>query len=318
MIICVTKYYTNQNSNHFFDFYNKLFEYAFSSRLTSHFLCQKFLFNMVEYNIGTCYGCCRCLYCGYNPRVKKCECDKTVKPIKANRTENVPYAFTRIFGEKMNIHKKTFIQTKNTLHSYGSNLEKRFTFALCSACNSQFQRLTDKKTTETSASKSFNGSNFHDKKPIEPLIIIDEFISSQPSVNEKNEKMQEQQVSFTLIVKKADGKLFPGKWLAFDTSSFKKFTTQVQKCIRTTVEVDDVDQKEYSLAFKSAKSNGGSLELSDSNDFEKFLDEYEKLLRLQKEIVVIAQMKQKICKKKKRKQIEVKIYFFLFICFIIM
>ncbi|RIA89111.1 hypothetical protein C1645_825286 [Glomus cerebriforme] len=49
--------------------------------------------------------------------------------------------------------------------------------------------------------------------------------------------------------------------------------------------VNDIDQKAYSLTFKLAKSNGGSLELSDSNDFEKFLNEYEKLHRLQKEII---------------------------------
>jgi len=123
----------------------------------------------------------------------------------------------------------------------------------------------------------------------------------------------QQQVSFTLIVKKADGKLLPGKWLTLDVSSFKEFTTQVQKCIGTTVEFNDIDQKEYSLAFKSAKSNGGGLELSDSSDFEKFLNEYEKLLRLQKEIVVIAQIKQKICKKK-RKQMEVKKIFLFYLC----
>ena len=43
--------------------------------------------------------------------------------------------------------------------------------------------------------------------------------------------------------------------------------------------VDDIDQEEYSLAFRSAKSNGGGLELSDSKDFEKFQNEYEKLFR---------------------------------------
>ena len=63
------------------------------------------------------------------------------------------------------------------------------------------------------------------------------------------------------------------------------------------------------IYFKSVKSNCGSLELSDSKDFEKFRDEYEKLLRLQKEIVVIAQIRPKVNKKKKRKQAKVKNYF---------
>ncbi|RIA93260.1 hypothetical protein C1645_819566 [Glomus cerebriforme] len=92
--------------------------------------------------------------------------------------------------------------------------------------------------------------------------------------------------------------------LTLDALSFKKFAIQVQKYIRITLGVNDIDQEAYSLTFKSAKSNGGGLELSDSNDFGKFLNEYEKLHRLQKEIVVIVQMKQKFDKKKKRKQVK--------------
>jgi hypothetical protein len=120
----------------------------------------------------------------------------------------------------------------------------------------------------------------------------------QPN-HKKNEETQEQNISFTLIVKKVDGKLLPGKWLTLNVSTFKKFAIQVQKVIGTIMGVDDIDQEEYTLAFKSAKSNCGSLELSDSKDFEKFRDEYEKLLRLQKEIVMIAQMRPKVNKKKK-------------------
>ncbi|RIA90690.1 hypothetical protein C1645_737698 [Glomus cerebriforme] len=101
------------------------------------------------------------------------------------------------------------------------------------------------------------------------------------------------------------GKLLPGKWLTLDALSFKKFAIQVQKYIRITLGVNDIDQEAYFLAFKSAKSNGVGLELSNSNDFGKFLNEYEKLHRLQKEIVVIVvQMKQKFDKKKKRKKVE--------------
>ncbi|RIA96648.1 hypothetical protein C1645_857584 [Glomus cerebriforme] len=133
-----------------------------------------------------------------------------------------------------------------------------------------------------------------------------EFISSQPNDNyvKDDEEIQEQQVSFTLIIKKADGKLLSGKWLTLDALSFKKFAIQVQKYIKITLGVNDIDQEVYSPTFKSAKSNDGGLKLSDSNVFGKFLNEYEKLHRLQKEIVVIVQMKQKFDKKKKRKQVK--------------
>ena len=301
---------------------------------------------MVEYNIGTCYGCRKCMYCGYNLNVEECECDKTVKPNKKNRTKEVPYAFTRNFEHNITLRRKTFIQTKKELYSYSNNLEKKFCFTLCSICNNVYQKLSNPKTAKSIIFENSNNSNFCDKNIIGGSSVIDpsllhteEFINFQPkkiinsqlegfrseesilqskeSINsqlsnnyKKNVEMQEQQISFTLIVKKMDGKLLPGKWLTFDLSTFKKFAIQIQQFIGITMGVDDIDQKEYSLAFKSAKSNGGGLlELSDSKDFEKFRNEYEKLHKLQKEIVVVAQMKQKINKKKKRKQAKVKNYF---------
>ena len=76
---------------------------------------------------------------------------------------------------------------------------------------------------------------------------------------------------------------------------------QIQKYIGSIIGVDDIDQTEYSLTFKSAKSNGEGLELSESKDFKKFLSEYEKLFKAKKEIVVIAKIaniKRKTNKKK--------------------
>src|SRR2546423_11020971 len=195
---------------------------------------------MVEYNIRTCYKYHKCMYCNCYSNIKMCNCDKTVKPIKANHTENVLYAFTRIFDDKINPYKKTFIQTKNTLYSYGSNLEKKFTFSLCPACNSQFQRLS-KKTTKSITFENSNNSNFCDKRSvIDPILLhTEEFINSQSS--DDYEKYEKTQVSFTLTVKKADGKLLPGKWLTLDAFSFKKFAIQVQKYIQITMGVDDID-----------------------------------------------------------------------------
>ncbi|PKY62595.1 hypothetical protein RhiirA4_489313 [Rhizophagus irregularis] len=45
-----------------------------------------------------------------------------------------------------------------------------------------------------------------------------------------------------------------------------------------------VDGYRYA-AFKSAKSNGGGLELSELKDFKKFLIEYKKLFKMKKEII---------------------------------
>lgn len=67
-----------------------------------------------------------------------------------------------------------------------------------------------------------------------------------------------------------DRKLLPGKWLTLNISTFKKFAIQVQKFIGITIGVENINQNEYSLSFKSAKLNDESLELSDSKNFKKF------------------------------------------------
>src|SRR5581483_12242587 len=90
--------------------------------VTSHFLCQNIPYcNMVQYEIGTCYGCCKCMYCGCDLSVEKCKCNKTVKPKRSNRTEKVPYTFSRNFEPNMLLCKKTFLQKRNILYSYNSN-----------------------------------------------------------------------------------------------------------------------------------------------------------------------------------------------------
>src|SRR5581483_10576258 len=233
------------------------------------------------------------------------------------RTEKVPYTFSRNFEPNMLLCKKTFLQKRNILYSYNSNFEKKFTFTFCSTCNSQFQRISNKTKTVT-PEKSTNSNNESITSPT--IIDVDKFINSQDtcSISSENESVdldQDEEVSFTLIVKKVDGKLLPGKWLTLIASTFKKFITQIQKYIESMIG-EEIDQAEYSLAFKSAKSTGGSLELNELKDFEKFLIEYKKLLKMKKEIVIIASMKRKIVKKKKRKRIEVRNYIIIIILYV--
>ncbi len=252
---------------------------------------------MVQYEIGTCYGCCKCMYCGCDLSIEECRCDKTIKPKRSNRTEEVPHTFSRNFELNMLLCKKTFIQKQNTLYSYNSNFEKKFTFTFCSTCNSQFQRISNK-TKIITQEKTTNSNN---ESTISPAIIdIDKFINSQDtcSISSENESVdQHEEISFTLVIKKVDGKSLPGKWLTFIASTFKKFITQIQEYIGIMIG-KEVDQAEYSLAFKSARSNGGGLELSKTKDFEKFLIEYKKLFKMKKEIIVIASIKRNIVKKK--------------------
>ncbi|CAB5395025.1 unnamed protein product [Rhizophagus irregularis] len=178
---------------------------------------------------------------------------------------------------------------------------------------SSFQRLSKTKNTAPSSQETISSSQNENNITIDDDFTSSDFgfhteksIDFQDENNKKNEDSLKE-ISFTFIVKKADGKLLPGKWLTLDVLTFEKFVIQIQRYVGSMVGIDDIDQTEYSLAFKPAKSNGEGLELSESKDFEKFLNEYEKLFKSKKEIIVIAKMKamkQKLNKKKKRKQIE--------------
>jgi hypothetical protein len=269
---------------------------------------------MVQYEIGTCYGCRKCMYCGCDLKVETCKCNKTIKPKKSNRTSQVLHSFGRNYDNSLNLNKKAFIQTQNALYSYNIDLKKKYTFTFCSTCNSSFQRLSNTKTNNSSqdsfsqtTSKNKNiiiiEDEFTGSSTITDNFYIDKFDENNDQKHEKNEEIQEKEISFTFIIKKPDGKSLPGKWLTFDVLTFEKFLIQIQKCVGSMVGVDDIDQTEYSLAFKPAKSNGEGLELSETKDFEKFLNEYEKLSKAKKEIVVIAKIAsiKRKTKKKKRK-----------------
>ena len=51
-----------------------------------------------KYLIGTCLGCKKCLYCGAELSLRKrlCKCDKTIKPGKKNRTDDVKVIYSQI------------------------------------------------------------------------------------------------------------------------------------------------------------------------------------------------------------------------------
>ena len=142
---------------------------------------------MVKYEIGTCYGCRKCMYCGCDLNVETCKCDKTVKPRKENRTSQVPHTFGRIFDNNLILNKKAFIQTQNVLYSYNSDLKNRFSFTLCSTCNSSFQRLSTTKTT-TSSQDSFSQNTTSQNKNI---IIIDDNFHKDKSISFQDESNDE-------------------------------------------------------------------------------------------------------------------------------
>jgi hypothetical protein len=93
-----------------------------------------------NYQIGTCFICQLCMYCGINLTFNNCDCNKDIKLTKNNRSK-VLY-FRNLIYKLEKVHEKT----KNTLlysnqqYGYKLNMELPYNFTLCSACNSKINR----------------------------------------------------------------------------------------------------------------------------------------------------------------------------------
>ena len=77
-----------------------------------------------NYQIGTCFACQLCMYCGIDLTSNNCNCDKTIKPTKKNRTKEV--SNFRILSYKPdNTHEviKTTLSFCNQKYGYKLNME---------------------------------------------------------------------------------------------------------------------------------------------------------------------------------------------------
>src|SRR5688572_26462959 len=96
---------------------------------------------MCYFQIGVCFVCQLCMYCGIDLTTNNCNCDKTIKPSKKNRTIQVPN-FRNLAYKPNKIHEeiKKTISSSNQKYGYKLNMELAYNCILCSACNSQMNR----------------------------------------------------------------------------------------------------------------------------------------------------------------------------------
>ncbi|CAB4418466.1 unnamed protein product [Rhizophagus irregularis] len=225
------------------------------------------------YKIGTCFGCQKCLYCGVNLKIEICDCNKTAKPSRKNRTDLVKNAFTRVFNPISNPKQIDFIKNKNDSFTYEFNLAKDFQFSFCSTCNSSYQRLSNKKSKSNNSSQKVRTS--------ENVIQLEENIEII-NVESTTEISQESTTS--------DGSTFYNKSKRSNSETENEDSTELE------IEVN------YKLSIKKAdeKTQGAGTLLVDVRDFENFKSEYTKLVATKKVMLISITMN------KKEKQVDVK------------
>jgi len=243
-----------------------------------------------KYKIGTCFGCQKCLYCGINLIKETCECKKTVKPTKANRTTHVKNAFPRVFNPNgsYDLKQLEFIKNKNECFQYGYNLTKSIQLSFCSACNSSYQRLAKNLQKVQHTSKD-------SIKTAKPIIVLDPLESKTTNRFSESESEDdiELEINYKLIIKKADGTLLPAKNHSVTVSELDEFLLAIQNNVTSLLGDEEIYANDYSVSFRSEKGQGAGTLLMDTRDFKNFCSEYTKLVVTKKTMAIFIIMKRK-------------------------
>lgn len=221
-----------------------------------------------NYQIGVCFVCQLCMYCGKNLTLENCACDKDVKPTKHNRSK-VAYFRNLVYkpGVKIpEITKSTLLQS-NHKYGYKLNMDLPHNFTFCSACNSQINR--DAKAVGKEQSK------------------IIEISSPSPTDGASS------QIEFRLRMSiKQNKQAYPSVIANFtlENPSFISFRSKLETYICEQVGL--VYQNEYNLAYKSSSESGVGTLLDNEEAFDEFLRDYQIMTMGNKKAIIIVKLKE--------------------------
>ncbi|PKY61771.1 hypothetical protein RhiirA4_490903 [Rhizophagus irregularis] len=223
-----------------------------------------------NYQIGVCFICQLCMYCGINLSFDNCNCNKDIKPTKNNHSKVV--YFRNLIYKPEQVHETT----KNTLlrsnQTYGYKLDMKLphNFTLCSACNSQINR--DVKAAE---------------KEQKNIIVI------SPSPTDDT-SFQQSQIEFRLRLSiKKNKQSFPSIIISFtlEDPNFVNFRNKLEMYICEQVGL--IYQNEYNLAYKSSTESGAGTLLDNEDAFSEFIkDYYQTMILGNKKVMVIITLKE--------------------------
>lgn len=249
----------------------------------------------MEYLIGTCLRCKRCLYCGSELSIRKktCLCNKTIKPTKNNRTESVKVVFTRIYRPDLPPKQLEYIQESISRFGYSLDTNTKFKFSFCSTCNSAYQRKKStpisKDTTQKTQKHNSSENDSVNGESINELEIID--------LEEAEKK-----ISFNLVIKLPNNTTLPSKWMEIEVSSLDDILADVHHYAKKLTGDDEIMHSDYLVTFRPEKTTGSGAQLVDMHDYKKFLSDYKKLSDNNKNMTIMVSLKKKEKKEKQSKR----------------
>ncbi|RIB12698.1 hypothetical protein C2G38_2199965 [Gigaspora rosea] len=254
--------------------------------------------SLYKYQIGTCYRSLKCLYCDKDLYLEdKCKCNLDQKPTKKNTKKTV---FIRYYKPTLASEQINFLKEKSILFNFNIDFSSFTLFSLCSTCHSIFQRLKLSINKPISLSQTLQTS-FSDTS-IESSIDNNSILNDFDTLSEDDEEQNIFDLSFSLSIKPFGSSALPSKYLRIQVFSFDELLVELHANICALLKCNDIE--DYLIAYKLEKAIGAGSQLSDINDFEKFINDYNNAKKNKKNIVVIVTMKKKITKKNKRKIIN--------------
>ena len=276
-----------------------------------------FTMSLLPYEIGTCLFCRKCMFCGKNLTITTCNCKKSIKPSKKNRTTEVKFYRNCSYILDNNDLYAQKVQESVIKYNYNIFLNKTFNYTLCSSCNGKTYRekrksgeqelsTGDSMPSSTTTSIPTTPSIVFEDSPIpevqdlilDPLLLDPSLTASASSLSDTSDStsalLLQEPFKFKLQVKNInDTSPQPSSLIVMENkpSDILQFKERIH---------DNLDEKyglanygKFKMIYKAENSHGAGNWLDNECEFNEFLDYYSKLKKTMKMMLVIVNVNSK-------------------------
>jgi hypothetical protein len=253
------------------------------------------------------------MYCGVNLTSNNCNCDKTIKPSKKNRTIQVPN-FRNLAYKPDKTHEeiKKALLFANQNYGYKLDLALPYNCILCSACNSQLNRNikaadknkkfiiisspipTDNASSTPQASLSAPTLSSASALPTSSAPAPPTSSTPAPPLTSSSATSSSViPVEFKLRMSiKQNKKVLPSVIVNFNLEdpNFIDFRNKFESYICEQVGL--VYRNEYVLAYKSYSESGAGTLLGNEEAFDEFLKDYQSVVAGNRKMIIIVTLKE--------------------------
>ncbi|RGB36645.1 hypothetical protein C1646_757867 [Rhizophagus diaphanus] len=139
---------------------------------------------------------------------------------------------------------------------------------------------------------------------VSTTIIQNESRYNDNSETENDDGELELEVNYKLVIKQADGTIFPAKNYSVTVSELNEFLLAIQNNIVILLKDEEINANDYNVSFKLEKAQEAGTLLVDMCDFRNFQSKYIKLAATKKIILILITMKKKEKTVKQKKKLN--------------